>query len=59
MRKYYDRYKEKVRSRFNEYWRRLFNNSKEEKMSQGAQDLTKTITSAHKDQWRRDNKHSK
>lgn len=58
MRKYYDHYKEKVRSRFNEYWRRLFH-SKEEKMSQGAQDLTKTITSAHKDQWRRDNKHSK
>jgi hypothetical protein len=58
MRKYYDHYKEKIRGRFNEYWRRLFR-SKEEKMSQGAQDLSKTITSAHKDQWRRDNKHSK
>jgi hypothetical protein len=59
MRKYYDHYKEKIRGRFNEYWRRLFNHSNEHKMSEGAQQADKLMTTAHKDQWRKNSKHSK
>lgn len=38
------------------YWRRLMNHSKTKKMSEGAQQVNKEITSAHKDQWRRGDK---
>ena len=59
MRKYFDRIAKKIgntRARMSEYWRRLMNNSHERKMSEGAQQLDKIITSAHKDQWRRKEK---
>jgi len=62
MRKYIDRMGKKfgnTKEKMFEYWRRMMNNSKEEKMSEGAQQITKVITSAHKDQWRRNSKKSK
>jgi hypothetical protein len=59
MRKFFDgigkktkRAKEKV----SEYWARLFNHSNRHKASEGAQEISKLITSAHKDQWRRKDK---
>ena len=61
MKKFFDRIGKKIgntRERMSEYWRRLMNNSKEVKMSEGAQQITKLITSAHKDQWRRNSKKS-
>jgi len=44
--------KENIRA----YWRRYMNHSKHTKMSEGAQEVNKLITSAHKDQWRRGDK---
>jgi hypothetical protein len=44
--------REKVRN----YWSRMMNDSKHVKMSEGAQQITKLMTSAHKDQWRRGDK---
>ena len=59
MRKYYDRFKGKVgsaRSRMQDYWSRLMNHSKVKKLSEGSAEINKLITTAHKDQWRRNNK---
>jgi hypothetical protein len=61
MRKYFDKIGKKVgnvREKMSDYWRRLMNHSKEKKMSEGGQQITKLITSAHKDQWRRNTKKS-
>lgn len=62
MQKFFDRFGKKfgnAKQRMSEYWRRMMNDSKEEKMPEGAQQITKLITSAHKDQWRRNSKKSK
>lgn len=59
MRKYFDRIGKKVgdtRRRMSEYWRRMMNDSTEKKMTQGSEEISKIITSAHKDQWRRKEK---
>ena len=62
MRKYFDMVGKKfgnAKEKMSGYWRRLMNHSNRTKASEGAQEINKLITSAHKDQWRRDNKHSK
>jgi hypothetical protein len=59
MRKYFDRVGKKVngmREKMSDYWQRMMNHSKERKMSEGAQQVERLITSAHKDQWRRNKK---
>lgn len=53
MKKIYNNVKEKTR----EWWNKVMS-SRNKKMSQGAQEVNKLITSAHKDQWRRDHGHS-
>lgn len=56
MKKYFDRFGThfgNAHDRIREYWRRLMNHSNERKMSEGAQQVDRIITSAHKDQWRR------
>lgn len=61
MKKFFDRVGKKIgntREKMSDYWRRLMNHSKEKKMSEGAQQITKLITSAQKDQWRRNSKKS-
>ena len=59
MKKYFERIGKKIgdtRRRMNEYWRRMMNNSTQEKMTQGSEEINKIITTAHKDQWRRSDK---
>ncbi len=59
MKSFFDRLKGKVhgtREKMRNYWARMMNDSKHVKMSEGAQQITKLMTSAHKDQWRRDPK---
>lgn len=61
MKKFFDRFGKKfgnAKERMSGYWRRLMNHSDEKKMSEGGQQITKLITSAHKDQWRRNTKKS-
>jgi hypothetical protein len=53
MKKFFKNVHEKVR----QSWQNLMNSPKK-KMSEGAQELTKTRTVAHKDQWRHDHGHS-
>jgi len=42
-----------ARERLREYWRSLMKSKKHVTMSEGAQEVNRVITSAHKDQWRR------
>lgn len=59
MKSFFDRLKGKVhgtREKMRNYWLRMMNDSKRVKMSQGGQEITKLITSAQKDQWRRGDK---
>lgn len=61
MKKFFDQLKNKAngtRHRMSEYWRNLMNHSKEEKFSEGSQQIAKIRTVAHKDQWRRGHKKS-
>ncbi len=61
MRKYFDMVGKKfgnAREKMSGYWRRVMNHSNEKSMSEGAQESNKLITSAHKDQWRRNTKKS-
>lgn len=56
MKKYYDKVKTKagrVKNQFNDYWKRLMNDSTQKKLSEGAQQIVKLITAPMKDQWRR------
>lgn len=56
MRKYFDMVGKKfgnAKERVNQYWRRLMNTSNHNKISEGAQESNREMTSAHKDQWRR------
>ena len=59
MRKYFDMVGKKfghAKEKMSGYWRRLMNHSNSVKMSEGRQEVNKLITSAHKDQWRRNKK---
>lgn len=59
MKSFFERLKGKVhgtREKMRNYWARMMNDSKRVKMSEGAQEVNKVITSAHKDQWRRGDK---
>lgn len=47
-----------TRNRLREYWRTLMRSNKR-KMSEGAQEINRLITTAHKDQWRRNHDHNK
>jgi hypothetical protein len=61
MRKYFDMVGKKignVREKMHDYWRRLMNHSNRTKSSEGTQEIKRLITSAHKDQWRRNTKKS-
>lgn len=61
MKSYFDRFKKSVtgtRDKMREYWNRSMNHSKHVKMSEGSQQVNKLITTAHKDQWRRNSKKS-
>lgn len=56
MKKYFDRVGKKfgnVHEKMSDYWRRLVNHSNRTKASEGAQEINKLITTAHKDQWRK------
>ncbi len=59
MRKYFDMVGKKfgnAKERMGQYWRRMMNHSKHTAASEGTQEISKLITSAHKDQWRRGDK---
>lgn len=59
MKSFFDKVRGKVhgtREKMRNYWNRMMNNSKKVKMSEGGQEISKLITSAHKDQWRRGDK---
>ncbi len=59
MKSFFDKVRGKVhgtREKMRNYWKRMMNDSKKVKMSEGAQEISKLITSAHKDQWRRGDK---
>lgn len=56
---YFERLKLRIasnREKMRNYWNRSLNTSKNVKMSEGAQQIAKLITSAQKDQWRRNPK---
>lgn len=45
-----------TREKLRNYWNSLIRSKKHVKMSEGAQEVNKVITSAHGDQWRRNDK---
>lgn len=56
MRKYFDMVGKKfgnAHEKMSSYWRRLMNHSNRVKATEGTQEISKLITSAHKDQWRK------
>lgn len=48
-------FKGSIRTKAKDYWKHLMRSLKEHKLSHGASNLFKTITSAHGDEWRRKN----
>lgn len=56
MKSYFDKAGQKIKEKMSEYWRRALNRSTRTKMSEGAIENNRVITSAHKDEWRRNQK---
>jgi sarcosine oxidase delta subunit len=49
-------FSQNARDRVREYWRHMMRSRKHVNMSEGAQEVNRVITSAHKDEWRRGDK---
>lgn len=45
-----------TREKMRNYWNRMMNDSNHIKITEGAREADRIMTSAHKDQWRRDKK---